>query len=83
MTSCVQILVFLDKLDSMYRYSVRGFCMPFQVLESQAPFLKSSDWFALLEGLGKQKSWTLTLEVPSIILLFTDAELWTDISGLG
>jgi hypothetical protein len=40
--------------------------MPFQVLESQAWLLTLPDWFALLEGLGKQNNWTLTLEVPTI-----------------
>ncbi|KAG0581677.1 hypothetical protein KC19_4G271000 [Ceratodon purpureus] len=34
-----------------------------QVLESQAPLMKSPDWFALLEELGKENKWTLTLEV--------------------
>lgn len=34
-----------------------------QVLESQARLLTLPDWFALLEGLGKQNNWTLTLEV--------------------
>lgn len=38
-----------------------------QVLESQSPFLKSSDWFALLEGLGKQNKWTITLEVSEVL----------------
>lgn len=55
-----------DKLVSIH--SIRGFYIVFQVLESQAPFLKLSDWFALLEGLGKQNTWTLTLEVPAIVL---------------
>ncbi|KAG0592861.1 hypothetical protein KC19_1G285800 [Ceratodon purpureus] len=34
-----------------------------QVLESQSPYLRSCDGFAILEGLGKQNKWTLTLEV--------------------
>lgn len=41
--------------------------------------MESPDWFALLEGLGKQNKWTLTLEVPTITLSFVDAELWMDL----
>ena len=40
--------------------------MVFQVLESQSPYLRSCDGFAILEGLGKQNKWTLTLEVSSV-----------------
>ena len=44
--------------------------MVFQVMERQAPFMESPDWFALLEGLGKQKEWTLTLELSYQLVLF-------------
>lgn len=59
---------------------IRDFWLSFrflQVLENQAPCFKLADWFALLEALGKQNSWTLTLEVSndyssfySVIVLF-------------
>jgi hypothetical protein len=42
----------------------------FQVLESQSPFLKSSDGLLLLEALGKQNNWPLTLVVLIFFFFF-------------
>ena len=74
-SSVMQMAILAETIDNQLG-RVFGFytliVLFLQVLESQAPFLKSSDWFALLEGLGKQNTWTLTLEVPGIILSLTD-----------
>lgn len=50
-------------ISSILRTLNAGQASVIQVLESQAPFLKSSDGLLLLEALGKQNNWTLTLEV--------------------
>lgn len=54
---------FRPSVPSILRTLNAGQASVVEVLDSQSPFLKSSDWFALLEGLGKQNKWTLTLEV--------------------
>lgn len=54
---------FRPSIPSILNTLTAGQATVVQVLESQSPFLKSSDWFHLLEGLGKLNQWKLTLEV--------------------